>query len=218
LRVGRCIGAETLGTFLLVLFGPGAVMVDAWSGGRLGQVGIALAFGGVVAAMMFVFGDVSGAHINPAVTIAQWTRGRLPGRLVAPYVAAQCVGATAASMSLRAILGTVGNSGATLPAIPVGRAFGVEVALSFVLLASIAASGEPDRLRAAPWIVGLAVGLCALVGGPLTGASMNPARSLGPAVASGLWRAHWVYWLAPSSGMLVAVRVHDLLRRSAVTA
>jgi aquaporin Z len=215
-RLGRIAAAECLGTFFLVLFGPGAVMVDAWSGGRLGQLGIALAFGGVVAAMVFALGDVSGAHINPAVTITQWVRGRLRGELVAPYVAAQCVGAVLASLALRAALGTVGSSGATLPAIPSAYAFAVEFALSFVLMAAVAASGEAGRASAAPWAVGLAVGLCALVGGPLTGASMNPARSFGPALIGGLWRSHWIYWLAPLAGMLAAGRLHDLLRRGSV--
>jgi MIP family channel proteins len=212
-RIDRNIAAEFLGTFFLVLFGPGAVMVDAWSGGRLGQLGIALAFGCVVAAMVFALGDVSGAHINPAVTFAQWTRGRISGRHVVPYVLSQCAGAALASLALRAALGTAGNSGATLPAIPVTYAFAVEFALSFVLMEAVAASGEPGRASAAPWAVGLAVGLCALVGGPLTGASMNPARSFGPALIGGEWRAHWIYWLAPLAGMLAAGRLHDLLRR-----
>ena len=210
----RRLTAELVGTFFLVLIGPGAAMVNAWSGGLLGVSGVALAFAFVVIAMVYALGHVSGAHINPAVTVAFWSARRFPAREVIPYIAAQCVGATAAAVTLRAILGPVGHLGATLPAISIGAAFTVEWLLSFVLMLVIMAVATDDRVPPgfAPLAVGLTVGFCALTGGPLTGASMNPARSFGPAFAGGLWTAHWVYWLAPITGMVAAARLYDWLR------
>jgi MIP family channel proteins len=210
----RRLTAEAIGTYFLVLIGPGAAMVNAWSGGGLGVAGIALAFAFVVIAMVYAIGQVSGAHINPAVTLAFWSSRRFPSREVVPYVVAQCAGAAAASATLRAVLGPVGQLGATLPAISVTSAFVVEWLLSFVLMLVIMAVATDDR--AAPGFaaiaVGLTVGFCALTGGPLTGASMNPARSFGPAIIGGFWRAHWVYWLAPITAMVAAARLYDWLR------
>ena len=210
----RRVAAEALGTFFLVLIGPGSAMVNAYSGGSLGQVGIALAFAFVVVAMIYALGHLSGAHINPAVTLAFWSARRFPGGEVTPYVLAQCAGAAAASLSLRAVLGPVGDMGATLPAVPVAAAFGVEWLLSFALMFVIMAVATDERVTDgfAAIAVGLTVGFCALMGGPLTGASMNPARSFGPALVGGLWQAHWLYWIAPISAMIVAARVYDLLR------
>jgi MIP family channel proteins len=210
----RRIAAEAIGTFFLVLIGPGSTMVNAYSGGQLGQVGIALAFAFVVLAMVYALGHLSGAHINPAVTLAFWSARRFPTAEVVPYMIAQCAGAVAASFALRAALGPVGNLGATLPHVPVAAAFGVEWLLSFVLMFVIMAVATDERVADgfAALAVGLTVGFCALMGGPLTGASMNPARSFGPAVAGGLWHAHWLYWLSPISAMIVAARTYDLLR------
>ena len=210
----RRLGAEAIGTFFLVFIGPGSVMVDAYSGGAVGHVGVALAFAFVVIAMVFALGHLSGAHIHPAVTIAFWSVGRFPAVEVVPYVLAQCAGATAASLALRAMLGPVGRLGATFPAVPMAPAFGVEWLLSFALMFVIMAVATDDRVADgfAPLAVGLTVGFCALMAGPLTGASMNPARSLGPALVAGFWGAQWLYWLAPITGMLTAARVYDLLR------
>jgi MIP family channel proteins len=204
---GARAGAEAIGTFFLVLIGPGAAMVNA------GVVGVALAFAFVIFAMVYTFGRLSGAHINPAVTVALWSTGRFPGRDVAPYVVAQCVGAIAAAVVLRGVLGPIGHLVATLPAVvprmSVGGAFVLEWVMSFALMMVILATGD----RVAPWVaaiaIGLTVGLCAMMGGPLTGASMNPARSLGPALVGGEWRAHWLYWVAPVTAMVVAARVYD---------
>ena len=189
-------------------------MVNAYSGGSLGQVGIALAFAFVVVSMIYALGHLSGAHINPAVTVAFWSARRFPTVEVVPYVLAQCAGGVAASCALRAAFGPVGNMGATLPAIPVVAAFGVEWLLSFALMFVIMAVATDERVADgfAALAVGLTVGFCALMGGALTGASMNPARSFGPALVGGLWRAHWLYWLSPISAMIVAARTYDLLR------
>ena len=213
---GRRVAAEALGTFFLVLIGPGAAIVDAYTGGVVSHVGVALAFAFVVLAMIYALGHISGAHINPAVTIAFWSVGRFPSAEVVPYVAAQCAGATAASLLSRGALGTVGSLGATLPSVPVGVAFGIEWLLSFALMFVIMAVATDKRVADgfAPIAVGLTVGFCALVGGPLTGASMNPARSLGPALVGDFWRAHWLYWVAPITAMLGAARVYELLRHA----
>jgi MIP family channel proteins len=212
------LAAEALGTFFLVLIGPGAAMVDARTHGTLGVAGVALAFAFVVVAMVTALCDISGAHINPAVTVALWSIRRFPGGDVAPYVVAQCAGAAAASVVSGFVLGPVGHFGATLPSISIGGALGVEFLLSFalmfVIMAVVTGSRVPSTLG--PITIGLTVGFCALVAGPLTGASMNPARSFGPAFAGGEWRAHWVYWVAPIAGMLAAARVYGLLGDSSV--
>lgn len=207
------MAAEAVGTFFLVLIGPGAAMVNAVTGGALGVTGIALAFAFVVTVMVVAFGHISGAHINPAVTVAFWSARRFPARSVVPYVFAQCLGASAASALLRAVVGPAGQLGATLPAISVAGAFAVEWMLSFMLMTVIMAVATDPRTPAAvaPVAIGLTVGCCALMAGPLTGALMNPARSFGPAVVGGLWQAHWVYWLAPMTAMIAAAWSYDRL-------
>jgi MIP family channel proteins len=212
--LGKRLVAEAIGTFFLVFIGPGSIMVNAYTGGAVGHVGVALAFGSVVIAMIFALGHLSGAHINPAVTIAFWSTRRFPTGEVIPYVVAQCAGAVGASVVLLATLDEIGHMGATLPSIPPGGAFAVEWLLSFVLMFVIMAVATDERVSGgfAPIAVGLTVGFCAMMGGPLTGASMNPARSLGPAVVGRVWQAHWIYWLAPVSGMLVAARLYEFLR------
>ncbi len=137
--------AEGIGTFFLVLIGPGAVMVNAQTDGVVGHAGIALAFAFVVLAMIYAIGHISGAHINPAVTVGFWSVGRFPGREVLPYVLAQCAGAVLASLTLRGVLGPVGALGATVPAIPPGSAFAVEWLLSFVLMFVIMAVATDTR-------------------------------------------------------------------------
>lgn len=214
---GRRAVAEAIGTYFLVLIGPGAVMVNAYSGGAITHPGVALAFAFVVLAVIYAIGHISGAHINPAVTLAFWSVRRFPTPDAALYLGAQCVGAVGASLTLRALLGPIGELGATLPVIGVGRSFAVEWLLSFILMFVIMAVATDERVTDgfAGLAVGLTVGFCAMMGGPLTGASMNPARSLGPAVAGGLWEAHWLYWIAPIVGMMVAARVYEMLRAAA---
>lgn len=213
----RRAAAEALGTFFLVLIGSGASAVNAYTGGAVTHVGVALAFAFVICAMVVALGHLSGAHINPAVTFAFWSARRFAGKDVIPYVAAQCVGATAAAAVLRAVLGNAGRLGATVPTVSPGPALVVEWLLSFALMFVImAVATDPRAARdgggTPPIAIGLTVGFCALTGGPLTGASMNPARSLGPALLSGTWTAHWVYWLGPITGMLAGARVYEVLR------
>lgn len=204
--------AEAIGTFMLVAVGPGAVMVSA-STQAFGHTGIALAFG-LVITLVAATGHLSGAHINPAVTIAFWSVRRFPGRDVLPYVLAQCIGATAAAFALRWLLGPVGSLGATVPALSLGRAFTVELGYSAILAFVIMGVATDARAPAgvAPFAIGATVFAGALVTGPLTGGSFNPARSLGPALAGGGWTAHWVYWGAPIVGMIVAMHLYERLR------
>ena len=208
--------AEAVGTFFLVLIGPGAVMVNVYSSGAVGHAGVALAFAFVITAMICAVGHLSGAHLNPAVTLGFWSARRFPIREVAPYLFAQCLGAVLASVTLRAVLGPIGAMGATLPSVPLAGAFTIEWLLSFALMFVIMAVATDERVADgfAAIAVGLTVGFCAMMGGPLTGASMNPARSFGPALVGNLWRAHWIYWIAPITAMLIAVRVYDYLRPS----
>lgn len=208
--------AEAIGTFFLVLIGPGSVMVNAHAGGAIGPVGISLSFAFVIVAMVYALGHLSGAHINPAVTVAFWSVRRFPRGEVLPYIVAQCVGAVAASLVLRATVGPVGDFGATLPRVSVASAFGIEWLLSFALMFVIMAVATDERVADgfAAIAVGLTVGFCAMMGGPLTGASMNPARSFGPAVIGDLWRGHWIYWVAPLTAMVAAARVYEFLRRA----
>lgn len=206
--------AEAIGTFFLVLIGPGAVMVDAASGGAIGHAGVALAFAFVVLAMIYAIGHISGAHINPAVTVGFWSAGHFPGRDVPGYVFAQCAGGIGAAAVLRAIVGSAASGGATVPSLPVPAAFALEWLLSFALMFVITAVATDPRVASgfAGIAVGLTVGFGALMGGPLTGAAMNPARSLGPAVAAGVWQSHWLYWLAPITAAVAAAWTYEWLR------
>jgi MIP family channel proteins len=211
-RARRC-AAEAVGTFILVAVGPGAVMV-AGRTHAFGDAGIALAFGLAVMLCVAALGHVSGAHINPAVTIGFWSVRRFPAADVVPYVLAQCVGAVAASVMNGWLLGPIAAFGATTPALPLGRSFAVEAAwsalLGFVIMAVATDARTPRGV--APFAIGGTVAVGALVAGPLTGGSFNPARSMGPAIVGGVWTAHWLYWVAPIAGMIVAMRAYEMLR------
>jgi MIP family channel proteins len=208
--------AEFVGTFILVALGPGAVMVAA-STQAFGHLGVSLAFGLAVTLVVAGTGSVGGAHINPAVTLGFWARHRFPGRDVLPCVLAQCAGAVAASAASGWLLGPVGDFGATVPTVSIARAFVIESGYSAILgLIIVGVSpGEGRAFAAAPFVIGATVFAGALVAGPLTGGSFNPARSLGPAVAGGVWKAHWLYWMAPIMGMWSGMRLGELLREAA---
>lgn len=198
--------AEFLGTFALVFAGTGAIVIDATTG-SISHVGVALTFGLVITTMIYALGDVSGAHFNPAVTLGFWAARRLPGREVAPFAASQCLGALAASLLLRFLFADSPTLGATLPAGAAGQAFVLEVVISWLLMFVIlsVSTGAAEKGITAGLAIGGVVCLAALFAGPITGASMNPARSLGPAVASGQLGSFWIYVLAPSAGALLAV-------------
>ena len=211
-RVRRYV-AESLGTFALVFAGTGAVVADALSGGAVTQVGISIVFGAIVMMMVVAFGPISGAHINPAVTIALWAAREFEGREVVPYIISQCVGAIVASGLLLWMYPTTPTLGPTLPIGAAAPAFVMEVFLTTLLMLVILACAVGHRLTTffAGLTIGGAVMLCALFGGPLTGASMNPARSLGPALVSGDLSTLWLYWAAPITGALLAVGLYRVL-------
>jgi aquaporin NIP len=203
----RKLLAESIGTFALVLAGTGAIVVDAATGGAVTHAGVALTFGLVVLAMIEVFGDVSGAHLNPAVTLGFVAASRFPMRLAFSYVAAQCLGALAASALLALLFPGSPTLGATLPSESSAQSFGLEVAMSWLLMLVVlsVSAGSKERGLPAGVAIGAVVGLEALFGGPISGASMNPARSLAPAVVAGRLDHLWIYLTAPVLGALLAV-------------
>jgi aquaporin NIP len=211
--LARRLAAEALGTFALVFFGAGAIMVAAKTG-AIGQLGIALAFGLVITAMVYALGHISGAHLNPAVSLGFALSRHFSWRLVGGYWTAQCLGALGAALVLRASLGDVANVGATIPSGSDGQSFLWEVVLTFFLMLVVMAVATDTRAvgEAAAIAIGGTVALDALVGGPVSGASMNPARSLGPALAAGELGALWIYLLAPLVGAALGALVYQLLR------
>jgi MIP family channel proteins len=200
--------AEFIGTFVLIFAGTGAVMVDRISNGAVTHLGISIVFGAVVTALIYSLGHISGAHFNPAVTLAFWSGGFFRRSLVLPYILAQVLGAITASSLLRISLGMVGNLGATLPRNGDWlQALILETVLTFILMLVIFGSGLDRRapIGFAGIAIGLTVALEAACMGPITGASMNPARSIAPALVGGNWQHQWIYWIAPIAGAQLAM-------------
>ncbi|MFQ5693309.1 MAG: MIP/aquaporin family protein [Nitrospinota bacterium] len=213
---GKAYLAEFVGTFGLCFIGAGAIITDAWFGG-VGLIGIALAHGIVLSVMVSVFGHISGAHVNPAVTVGLLVGGKIaPGRAVG-YIVSQLAGGVVAGLLLRVIypaavwskvnLGTPGLA----PQVSAGVGVLVEVILTLFLVLAVYGTAVDEK---GPSIGGFGIGLVLafdiLMGGPLTGASMNPARTFGPAVASGYWSAHWVYWVGPILGGILAAVIYKI--------
>ncbi len=205
--------AESMGTFGLVFIAAGAAMVDEISGGSLGLIGNALASGLVVAAMVYATGHISGAHINPAVTLGFALVRRISLRDAGAYWLAQMIGAIAAAALLRLLLGKVGIMGGHAITIDPVKAVGVEIALTFLLMFVIMAVATDKRAvgRAAGIAIGATVTFDILVGGPLTGGSMNPARTTGPAILAANWQDLWVYWIGPPVGAALAAFLYTWL-------
>jgi aquaporin Z len=204
----RRLAAELLGTFFLVFAGTGAIIVNEVRGGVVTHVGVALTFGLVVLALVYALGEVSGAHLNPAVTIGFVLARRFPARSALSYALAQCGGALLASGLLRLLfLGDTTTLGATRPAGPAWQSFVLEAVLTLFLMFVILAvsTGAREKGLMAGVAVGAVIGLEALFAGPVSGASMNPARSLAPALVSGDLSALWVYLAAPPLGAALAV-------------
>jgi aquaporin Z len=208
--------AEVLGTFTLVFAGTGAIVANGVSGGAVTHVGIALTFGLGVMALIYTYGDVSGAHLNPAVTVAFAVAGRFGWREVPGYVLAQVLGALAASGMLKVLFPEQANLGATLPSGSVGQSFWLEVILTAILMMTVlsVSTGAKEKGVTAAIAIGGVVGLEALFAGPICGASMNPARSLGPALMSGQTQHLWVYLVATTLGAVLAVPLFFATRPS----
>ncbi|MDI9342392.1 MAG: aquaporin [Sediminibacterium sp.] len=205
--------AECLGTFALVFCGTGAIVINQETAGVVSHTGIAITFGLIVSAMIYTFGPVSGAHLNPAVTLALWVARVFPGAKILPYVLGQMAGAFAASGLLHVLFPQNTSLGATLPSGSVMQSFVLEWVLSFMLMLVIlrVAVQKQTFEQLAGLIIGGVVLLEALFAGPVCGASMNPVRSLSPAVVSGHTEFLWLYLVAPTMGMLMAVGVWKLM-------
>ena len=215
LSLARRSGAEGLAAFALVFAGCGAIVANEVYGGALGTVGVALVFGLIIMVMVYATGHLSGAHINPAVTLAFTLTRHFPARDAAAYVAAQLTGALLAALLLLAIWPEQpAELGATIPSVGSGSAFVYEIVLSaFLMFVIIAVATDTRAVGAAAAIaIGGTVGLDALFGGPVTGASMNPARSFGPALASGEWSDFWLYALGPVIGAAIGALAYQLIR------
>jgi MIP family channel proteins len=206
--------AEFIGTFTLVFAGCGAIVIDRVTRGQITHVGVAISFGLVVAAMIYAIGHISGAHINPAVTLAFALTRHFPPYPLPLYWTAQLAGASVAAGVLRALFGDVAHLGATLPSGGDGQSLVLEIILTFFLMFVIMAVATDDRAlgQAAALAVGGTVLLDAMFGGPITGASMNPARSFGPAAVSDHWSHFWVYVIGPIAGAVLGALSYEAVR------
>ena len=211
--LARAMVAELIGTFALVFAGAGAVMVDAKTH-ALGHVGVAFTFGLVIMAMIYAVGHISGAHFNAAVTFAFALSRHFPWPRAIAYWCAQFLGALIAAALLRGSLGNIAHIGATLPSGSQGQSFLWELVLSFFLMFVIMAVATDTRAvgEAAAIAIGGTIGLDAMFGGPISGASMNPMRSLGPALISGDLHALWLYIVAPIVGTSLGALGYQFVR------
>jgi aquaporin NIP len=207
--------SEFVGTFALVFAGTGAIIINDVTRDTLGNIGIAVVFGLIIMMMIDSLGDVSGAHFNPAVTVGFWIAKRFPLNQVLPYITAQLTGGIFASLILKRLFGTFMTLGATLPIASASQAFTLEVIITFFLMFVIlsVSTGSKEKGLIAGLSIGGAVALGALIGGPVTGASMNPARSLAPALVSGYLHSLWIYLTAPFLGSALAVLIYKTIHR-----
>jgi aquaporin Z len=201
------LAAEFIGTFALVFAGTGAIVINETTDGAVTHVGVALTFGLIVLAMIYTVGDISGAHLNPAVSLGFFAARRFPLRTAIPYIVIQCVGGLVASGLLRLLFPQNQMLGATVPAGSATQSFVLELILTAILMFVIlsVSSGAAEKGITAGIVVGAVIGLEAMFAGPICGASMNPARSLGPAVMSGHLQHLWIYLVAPVIGACIGV-------------
>jgi MIP family channel proteins len=214
--IARRAGAELVGTFCLVFAGCGAIIANTLANGAVTHVGISLVFGLIIAAMIYACGHLSGAHFNPAVTLAFTLTRHFPTKLLPVYWFAQLAGALLGAAALLVLYGNTARLGATVPAGPAWQSLVLEIVLTFILMFVIMAVATDTRAagQAAALAIGGTVGLDALFGGPVSGASMNPARSLGPALVAGGAPDQWVYIVGPMVGAIAGAFVYQLLRGS----
>jgi aquaporin NIP len=203
----RKLAAEFIGTFALVFAGTGAIVIDETTGGAVTHVGVALTFGLIVLAMIYTVGDISGAHLNPAVSLGFFAARNFPLRQAVPYITSQCCGAFAASGVLRFLFPQNEMLGTTTPAGSAIQSFVLELILTAILMFVIlgVSTGADEKGITAGIVVGAVIGLEAMFAGPICGASMNPARSLGPATISGHFQHVWIYLVAPVTGACIGV-------------
>ena len=203
----RRMAAEAFGTFALVFAGTGAIVVNETSGGAITHAGIAITFGLIVLAMIYAIGDVSGCHLNPAVTMGFYAARRFEGRMVAPYLLSQCVGAILASITLRLMFPASSTLGATSPAGGATQSFIMEFLLTLILMFVIlsVSIGSKEKGILAGVAIGAVIALEAMFAGPVSGASMNPARSFAPALVSMRFDSLWIYLVAPIMGAVASV-------------
>jgi aquaporin Z len=206
--------AEIIGTFGLVFCGTGSIVIDKESGGAVTHVGIAITFGLIVMSMIYALGDISGAHLNPAVSIAFTIARRLPAKLMALYIISQICGALLASEVLRQLFPANDLLGTTLPAGSAMQSFVLEFILTFFLMFVIitVSTGPKEQGLFAGIAIGSIILLEAMFAGPITGASMNPARSLAPALISGHTEYIWLYLIAPTLGASSSIAVWKFLK------
>jgi MIP family channel proteins len=220
-KVLAALVAEGLGTFGLVFAGCGAIMIDTISHGAVTHVGVGLVFGLMITVMIYAFGHISGAHFNPAVTLAFVVARHFPVRRLVGYWTVQLLGAVLAALCLRLLLGDVASLGTTLPTGTGGswQSFGLETLLTFFLMLVIMAMATDTRAvgQAAALAIGATVALEALFAGPICGASMNPARSLGPALVSWTLTAQWIYILGPMLGAVAGSLMYRWIRSASVS-
>ncbi len=207
--------AEIIGTFALVFCGTGAIIINEESAGTITHVGIAITFGLIVAAMIYTLGDISGAHFNPAVSIAFFVAKVFPGKEVLPYIISQATGAFIASLTLHYLFPHNNKLGSTVPAGLAMQSFILEVILTFILMLVImrVAKGGKEQGLFAGISIGSVVLLEAMFAGPVCGASMNPIRSIAPAIVSGNTQSLWIYIVAPVLGALLAVIAFNLFKK-----
>jgi aquaporin NIP len=199
--------SELLGTFALVFCGTGAIIIDKETGGGVSHIGVAITFGLIVMAMIYALGEISGTHINPAVSIAFTLAGRLPVKSLGVYIASQVTGAFLASLTLKTLFPSNELLGTTLPAGADWQSFVLELILTYFLMLVIinVATGPKEQGLFAGIAIGSVILLEAMFAGPISGASMNPARSLAPAILSGHTESLWVYLVAPVVGAALAI-------------
>lgn len=216
----RAYAAEALGTFALIFAGTGSIVVDSISGGQISALGVGLVFGLTVGVVVCAIGHVSGAHINPAVSVAFTLARHLPGRRLPGYLTSQLAGALAASALVRLLFGNVAHLGATVPSGSPYQSLGIEVVLTAFLMFVVMAVATDARVNSvlAPYAVGGTVATASILAGPVSGGSLNPARSLAPALWSGTWDHQWVYLLGPVTGAVLGAVLYQLVRAEAPSA
>lgn len=206
---------EIIGTFFLVFVGCGSMIINTELGGVISHVGVAMSWGLIVMVLIYAIGDISGAHLNPAVTLGFWLAKRFDAKEVIPYIIAQSIGALSASYTLKLLFPNNLTLGASLPSGTWQQAFVFELILTFLLMYVIlnVSTGAKEKGIMAGAAVGATVGLEAMFAGPICGASMNPVRSLAPALASGQTQYLWVYIIATTLGAILAVYVNQFIRK-----